>query len=110
MTPKTARNSLLSRQRSAADPSTTPLKDALSTVQKIRRWPLAVQEVQAPAFTTFAIPSTLQRSRTGRGRPRERPFFPDPVAGHRASIEPSKNKLVWRALSKFLPPTGKGTI
>jgi hypothetical protein len=71
--------------------------------------PLAVQEAQAPAFTTFAIPSTLQRLRIGRGQLRERPFFPDPVAGHRASIEPSKNKLVWRALSKFLPLTGKGT-
>jgi hypothetical protein len=31
-----------------------------------------------------------------------------PVAGHRASIEPLKSKLVWRALSKFLPLTGKG--
>jgi hypothetical protein len=33
------------------------------------------------AFTTFAIPSTRWRSRTGRGRRRERPFFPAPAAG-----------------------------
>ena len=37
------------------------------------------------------------------------PFFLDQVAGHRASIGSSKSKLVWRALSKFLPLTGKGT-
>ncbi len=54
-------------------------------------------------------PAEIAYWKGGRGRLRERPFFPDPVAGHRASIEPSKNKLVWRALSKFLPLTGKGT-
>src|SRR5262245_48827247 len=109
MTPTPDRKSLRSHQRSAADPSTTPLKDVLSTVQKIRRWPLAVQEVQAPAFTTFAIPSILRRSRTGRERLQEQPSFPGLAAGHRASIEPLRSKLVWRALSKFLPLTGKGT-
>ena len=108
-TPRIARNSSLSRQKSAAGSSTIPLKDALWTVRTIRRWPLAAREVQAPGFTTFAIPSTLQRSRTGRGRLRGRLSFPDQVAGHRASIEPSKSKLVWRASSRFLPPTGKGT-
>ena len=75
----------------------------------IRRWSLAAQRLQALAFTTFAIHSILPRSRTGRGRLRERPSFPDPAVGHRASIKPSKSKLVWRALSKFLPLTGKGT-
>ena len=98
----------MSRQKSAAVSSTIPLKDALWTVRRIRRWSLAAREVQAPEFSTFAIPTTLQRSRTGRGRLRGRLSFPDQVAGHRVSIEPSKSKLVWRAFTRFLPPTGAG--
>ena len=78
------------------------------TVRTIRRCSLAAREVQAPEFSTFAISSTLKRSRTGRGRLRGRLSFPDQVAGRRASIEPSKSKLVWRTFTRFLPPTGTG--
>ena len=98
----------LSRQKSAAGSSTIPPKDAPWTVRRIRRWPLAAREVQAPGSTTFAILSTLQRSRTGRGRLRGRLSFPDQVAGGRVSIEPSKSKLVWRAFVKVPAADGKG--
>ena len=89
---------LMSRRKSEEATSTIPRKDAPWTVRKIRRWPLAAQEVRAPVSTTFAIPFTLRRSRIGRGQLRGWPSYPDREAGHRASIEPSKSKLVLRAL------------
>ncbi len=50
---------------------------------------LRVSEMQACEFSTFAISSILKRSRTGSRRLCGRLSFPDQVAGHRASIEPS---------------------
>ena len=51
-----------------------------------------------------------KRSRTGRVRLRGRRSFPDQAAGRRASIEPSKSKPVWRASSRFLPPTARARV
>ena len=90
--------------KSVADPDYST-EDALLTV---RQSTMAACGSVAPGFDIHD-PSTLQRSRTGRGRLHARLSFPVRVAGHPASIEPSKSKRVSRALSRFLLPTGMGS-
>ena len=73
---------------------TTAMKDVSLTIPTMRRCSLALFSMQACAFSTFAIPTTLKRSRTGSHRLCGRRSNPDQVAGQRASIEPWIRLLV----------------